>query len=130
MSDSIHQEIVFAAAPARIYGALMDSGEHAAFTANGAAEISREVGGAFSTHGGHILGRNIELVPDQRIVQAWRVKDWPDGMYSVIRFELKEEGQTTRLVFDHWGAPEDQRDHLADGWTARYWEPLQKYLAS
>ncbi len=128
MSDSIHQEVVFPAGPARVYEALMDSGEHAAFTANGAAEISREVGGAFSTHGGHILGRNLELVPDRRIVQAWRVKDWPEGMYSVIRFELKDEGGKTRLVFDHWGAPDDQRDHLAEGWKQRYWEPLGAYL--
>jgi uncharacterized protein YndB with AHSA1/START domain len=128
MSEPIHQEVVFNAAPARIYEVLMDSGEHAAFTANGAADISREAGGAFSTHGGHITGRNIELVPGRRIVQAWRVKGWPDGMYSVVRFELQGEGDRTRLVFDHWGAPDDQRAHLAEGWTARYWEPLRKYI--
>ena len=130
MSEPIHQEVVFAAAPARIYAALMDSGEHAAFTANGAAEISREPGGAFSTHGGHITGRNIELVPGRRIVQAWRVQGWPDGMYSVIRFELNDEDGQTRLVFDHWGAPDDQAAHLAEGWNTRYWEPLRAFLAS
>ena len=52
MSEPIHQEIGFAAAPARLYEALMDSGEHAAFTANGAAEISREAGGALRQLGG------------------------------------------------------------------------------
>jgi uncharacterized protein YndB with AHSA1/START domain len=106
----------------------MDSHQHGEFTANGAAEISREVGGAFSTHGGYIEGRNVELVPNRRIVQAWRVKDWPEGMYSVIRFELTGDGDATRMVFDHWGTPEDAREHLAHGWHTRYWEPLQKYL--
>lgn len=107
----------------------MDSRQHAAFTANGDAEISREVGGAFSAHGGYIEGRNVELVPNRRIVQAWRVKDWPEGVYSVVRFELKDEGSATRIVFDHWGAPEDARDHLAEGWQARYWQPLAQYLS-
>lgn len=130
MSEPIHQEIVFNAAPARIYAALMDSAEHAAFTGNGAAEISPEAGGAFSTHGGQITGRTIELVPNRRIVQAWRVANWPEGMYSVIRFALEDADGGTRLVFDHWGAPDDQAAHLADGWTTRYWEPLRAYLAA
>jgi activator of HSP90 ATPase len=34
-------------------------------------QISREVGGAFSLFGGIIVGRHIELVPNERIVQAW-----------------------------------------------------------
>ena len=130
MVDAIHQEVVLAAAPARVYQVLMDSVEHAAFTANGSADISREVGGAFSTHGGHITGRNIELDPGRRIVQAWRVRDWPEGVYSVIRFDLRDEEGKTRLVFDQWGAPGDQRAHLAEGWDARYWRPLRTYLES
>ena len=129
MSDAIHQEVLIEASPKRVYEALMDSRQHAEFTANGAAEISRAAGGAWSAHGGHITGRNIELVPDRMIVQAWRVKDWPAGVYSVVRFELNGEGDRTRLVFDQWGAPPEQREHLAQGWTARYWEPLRKYLS-
>lgn len=128
MSTPIHHEVSFQASPARVYAALMNADEHAAFTANGAAEISREAGGAFSTHGGQIVGRNIEIVPEQRIVQAWRVNNWPDGVYSLICFELHSEGDGTKLVFDHWGFPEGTRDHLDAGWTTRYWEPLRKYL--
>ena len=128
MSAPIHHELSFKASPARIFQALMDSHEHAAFTANGVADISREAGGAFSTHGGQIVGRNIEIVPDRRIVQAWRVSNWPDGVYSLIRFELAGDGGGTKLIFDHWGFPAEARDHLDAGWTARYWEPLRRYL--
>jgi uncharacterized protein YndB with AHSA1/START domain len=128
MSAPIHHEISFKASPARVFEALMDSDQHAAFTANGTAEISREAGGAFCAHGGQILGRNIEILPERRIVQAWRVSAWPDGVYSLVRFELTEEGEGTKLVLDHWGFPEGTRDHLDSGWTARYWEPLRKYL--
>lgn len=129
MSEPIHHEVVLPANPGRVYEALMDSKQHETFTANGAAEISPDVGGPFSAHGGAIAGRNIELVANRRIVQAWRVADWPEGVYSVIRYQLEEEeGGRTRLIFDQWGAPADQRDHLEEGWTVRYWEPLKKYL--
>jgi activator of HSP90 ATPase len=86
------------------------------------------VGGAFSLFGGHILGRQIELVPNQRIVQAWRTADWKPGVYSIAKFELAEEGSETRIVFDHTGFPAGQAAHLAEGWVGNYWAPLTKYL--
>ena len=92
------------------------------------AEINREVGGAFSLFGGHIVGRTVELVPNQRIVQAWRVVTWPEGVYSIVKFELKAQGSGTHLVFDHTGFPEGLHDHLAEGWESNYWALLKKYL--
>jgi activator of HSP90 ATPase len=127
MSQPIHQEVVFDATPKQIYEALMSAEQHSAFT-GGAAEIERDVGGAFSCYGGQLQGRNVELVPDQRIVQAWRVAAWDDGVYSIVKFELRPEGDQTRLVMDHAGVPEPHREHIDGGWHARYWEPLRAYL--
>ena len=85
MSTTIHQANTFKARPKRIYDILMSSREHAAMTANGSAKVSRKEGGAFYCHGGWIGGRNVELVPGKRIVQAWRAKNWPKGIYSLGR---------------------------------------------
>jgi activator of HSP90 ATPase len=132
MTGPIHQEITFKASPKRVYDALLDSKAFGAFTGR-AAEIDREPGGAFSCFGGFITGRTIELVPDRRIVQAWRVGNWPEGTYSIVRFELLAQGSETRLIMDHAGFPEELRSHLAGeqadgGWHRQYWEPLRKYL--
>ncbi|MCA9666334.1 MAG: SRPBCC domain-containing protein [Myxococcales bacterium] len=124
---SIHQEVELAATPHAVYEALMDQSQHAALT-GGAATISREVGGAFSCHDGQIVGRHIELVPDQRIVQAWRVSAWPEGVYSIVRFELEAAGAGTKLVLDHDGFPEGAGEMLAQGWQMRYWDALGKKL--
>ncbi len=129
MSDVIHQEIELSAAPARIYEALMDSAQHGAFT-GGPAQMSPDEGGAFSCHDGRIVGRNLELVPGARIVQAWRVAGWEPGLFSVVRMELRPEGQGTRLVLDHSGVPVEHREHIALGWQARYWQPLAEFLAA
>jgi activator of HSP90 ATPase len=126
-SITIHQEIDFTVDPSRVYEALLDSKQFTAFSGR-PAEINRELGGAFSVFGGHIIGRNLELVPNQRIVQAWRVVTWPDGAYSIARFELKAQGAGTHLVLDHIGFPEGLRDHLAEGWEQNYWSLLRKYL--
>src|SRR5436305_1879408 len=111
----IHQEIDLNASRQKVYEALLDAKQFTAFSGR-AAEINREVGGAFSVFKGHIIGRNVELVPNQRIIQAWRVVTWPEGAWSIARFDLQPNGTGTRVVFDHTGFPEGLRDHLAQGW--------------
>jgi len=67
----LHQEVDIKANRQRIYDALLDSKQFTVFS-GAPAEIKREAGGTFSLFGGLILGRNIELIPHDRIVQAWR----------------------------------------------------------
>lgn len=126
-SIRIHHEIDFNASPQRIYEALLDAKQFTVFSGKH-AEINREVGGAFSLFDGHIVGRNVELIPNKRIVQAWRTNDWPEGIYSIVRFELTPQGSGTHIVFDHVGFPEGLHDHLAEGWNGHYWQPLKKYF--
>ena len=141
-AEAIHQEVVFKASRKRVYESLTDAKQFdkvvqlSAAMQSGMApktkptEVGREAGGAFSAFGGYITGRQIELVPGERIVQAWRVGSWVPGAYSIAKFVLTEQGSDTKLVFDHTGFPQGEAQHLAEGWKANYWEPLKKFLAS
>jgi len=126
---AVHQEVDFKANPGRIYEALLDAKQFAAFTKD-TAEIQRQPGGAFKLFGGRIEGRTIELAQNLRIVQAWRASDWKAGFYTVIRFDLAARGAGTHLIFDQAGFLEDQAEWktLDEGWPRMYWEPLRKYL--
>jgi uncharacterized protein YndB with AHSA1/START domain len=139
-AESIHQEPIIKASRSRVYEALTEAKQfdkivllsgvmQTMHVADKPAEISREVGGPFSLFGGYITGRHVELVPNERIVQAWRAGAWPAGIYSIARFDLVEQGSGTRIVFDHTGFPEGAAESLASGWKAHYWEPMQKLLA-
>jgi activator of HSP90 ATPase len=125
---AIHHEEDFTAAPQRIYEALLDAKQFSAMTASPGSEINREVGGTFAIFGGHIIGRQLQLTPNRLIVQAWRVVDWAEGIYSIARFELSGQGPGTRLKFDHTGFPPELAEHLEDGWREHYWSTLRKYL--
>ncbi|HLO12442.1 MAG TPA: SRPBCC domain-containing protein [Pseudoneobacillus sp.] len=128
MITTIHQEIVLKASPTKVYEALTDAQQFSTVTGGAPTEISKEVGGAFTLFGGYIEGRHIELVPGQRIVQAWRPTGWEKGLYSIVRFELIEQGEETLVKFDHTGVPEDQIAHLEKGWGENYWKPLEQFL--
>ncbi len=124
---ALHQEIPIKAAPQRIYEALLDSKKFAAFS-GAPAEIDAKEGGAFAMFAGQILGRNVELVANQRIVQAWRPTHWDAGFYSIVEFQLKPQDAGTLVILDHKGFPEGDFDHLTEGWNGHYWEPLKRYF--
>jgi activator of HSP90 ATPase len=139
-AEAIHQENTFKASRKRVYEALtvseqfdqvieISGAKKSTVLGTKPTRISAEAGGAFEIFGGHIVGRQVELAPNQRIIQAWRVVDWEPGVYSIARFELEEQGDGTRIVFDHTGFPKGLAAHLAEGWRLHYWEPLAKFLA-
>jgi activator of HSP90 ATPase len=139
--DAIHQEISFKAPRNRVYTLLTDAREFQKVVAvsgavesgkvkaNIPAQIGREAGAAFSIFGGFVGGRIIELVPNTRLVQAWRPQDWPPGVYSIVKFEMLDQGPGTLLVFDQTGFPVSDADQLAQGWKMNYWQPMAKVLA-
>ena len=132
---TIHQEIYFNVTPQQVYQALLSSKQFSdctkksfnMFTAT-SAKIDPTEGGIFSVFDGHIIGRILELVPNQRIVEAWRVVDWPAGVYSIAKFEFKTQGSGTQLIFDHIGFPDGLKEHLTIGWQQHYWDAMTKYF--
>jgi activator of HSP90 ATPase len=138
-AESIHQEPVFKASRARLYAALTDAKQfdrvvQLSNALHGRAPkrptaISPSEGGAFTLFGGYITGRQVQLVPDELIVQAWRSAGWGLGQYSIARFELKDHGEGSMILFDHGGFPNGEAQHLAAGWQANYWTPLARLLS-
>ena len=124
---ALRQEADFAAPPHRVYEALLDEKQFTSFS-GAPAKIDRAEGGTLSLFGGAIVARNVELVADKRIVQAWRDSDWAPGIYSIAKFELTPRGAGTHLVMDQTGFPAGQFSDLDPGWREHYWEPMKKFL--
>src|SRR5580698_4210615 len=101
---TIRQSVFFDAPPMEVYETLMDSGRHESFSGK-PASISREPGGAFKAFGEHISGFNLALLPGERIVQAWRARDWWPDHYSIVTFELRVVEDGTELQFTQIGVP-------------------------
>ena len=132
---TIHQEVNFKATSTQLYETLLSSRKFSqcikkSFNSfsDTSAHIDAKVGGALSLFDGHIIGRILELVPNRRIVEAWRVVDWPAGVYSVAKFEFTSNETGTHLVFDHVGFPQGLKNHLAMGWQQHYWDALNAYF--
>jgi len=126
-TKEIKQSVIFKAKPHVVYEMLMDSKKHAKFT-GAPAKISRDVQGSFTAYGDYIEGKNLELVPDKKIVQKWRGSEWPEKHYSVTTFELNPTKDGTQLIFTQKGVPEEYYDAIFNGWIEHYWEKMKKTL--
>jgi activator of HSP90 ATPase len=124
---TIRQSVTFKASAHEVYEALMDSGKHGRFT-EAKATISRKVGGKFSVWEGQIEGVNLELVPDGKVVQSWRMDDWPEGHFSKATFQFEESDGKTKLTFVQTGVPEEFYEDIKQGWRDYYWEPMKEML--
>jgi len=126
-NKTIRQSATFRVSPHEVYEVLMDAKKHSELTGS-EVQIDRNVGSEFSVYGGDIQGINLELVPDQKIVQSWRYSDWPEGHYSKATILLKEIPNGTRLTFTQTEVPDEFFEDIAQGWKDYYWEPMKEML--
>jgi len=126
-TKTIRQRIFIKASPHDVYETLIDSRKHARLV-GAQASISRKEGGKFQVYDGEISGVNLELKPDQKIVQQWRIETdcWPKEHYSKATITLTEVDGGTRLTFTQAGVPEECYDNVRQGWYDYYWTPMQE----
>ena len=126
-TKNLQQSVIIKSTPRKVYETLMDSRKHSKFT-GARARMSRKIGGKFTAFGSYIRGMNLDLVPNKRIVQAWRGSDWPKGHYSIATFSLKRIKGGTRLVFSQIGIPDREYKGINQGWRDYYWNPMKEMI--
>ena len=120
---------VMPASPAEIYRAWLDSIAHSEMT-GGEATMSDEVGADMSAWDGYITGRNLELVPGERIVQSWRTTEFDDEFEdSIVTILLQETEDGTLLTLEHSNVPDEHKSYEEGGWQSNYFEPMIVYFS-
>ena len=114
--------------PQTIYAAWLDSAAHSAMTGGG-AQVSAVVAEPFSAWDGYISGRNLELVPDAKIVQSWRTVEFADSdPDSHLEINLESAGGGTKLTLRHSNLPAHGTQYES-GWEESYFEPMRSHFA-
>lgn len=120
---------IIPASPQEIYEAWLDSAAHSEMT-GAEARMSDEIGGQVSAWDGYITGRNLELVPHERIVQSWRTTEFADEHGdSIITVILEDDDEGTLLTLVHSNVPEGQTSYEESGWQEHYFEPMAEFFS-
>jgi uncharacterized protein YndB with AHSA1/START domain len=112
-----------------IYEAWLDSLAHTEMTGSEAV-MSDAVGAEVAAWDGYISGRNLELVPGERIVQSWRTTAFDEEHEdSIVTVTLEEVEDGTLLTLVHSQVPDGQTSYQEGGWEKHYFEPMKAYFA-
>jgi activator of HSP90 ATPase len=129
MKNSFTLGATFPVSQAVLYKAWLSGEEHTKFTGN-AAKINPKLNGKFTAWDGYISGKNIELLPDRKIVQSWRTTEFPDGSPdSTVEILFEKRGTGTKLTVRHSGIPFGQADGYKQGWKDYYFKPMKVYFS-
>ena len=112
-----------------IYDAWLDSVAHSEMT-GGKASMSDDIDAEVSAWDGYISGRNLELIPGERIVQSWRTTQFSDEHEdSIITLTFEEAEDGTLITLVHSNVPDEQTSHELGGWQEYYFRPMKEYFA-
>jgi len=81
-----------------------------------------QVGGKFQIFDGNVLGEYVKLDQPKQVVQKWRLKQWPEGHYSLqeINFDQNDIDQVTNMRVLWTGVPVGQEDVVKRNWEGYY----------
>ncbi len=127
MTLAFEVSAIILSTPEKIYQAWLDSKQHGEMT-GGAADVSAVEGEAFQAWDGYIQGKNLNLIPNQRIVQSWRTSEFEDSEEdSRLEILLEEAEGGTKLTIKHSNLPAHGGQYEA-GWDESYFQPMKIYF--
>ena len=113
----------FRAPASELYQTFTDPQRISAFT-RAAPKLweGAKKGGKFELFGGNVAGEYLELVEPTKIVQSWRLDQWPKGHFSrlEINFDQNDVDNVTVMRVSWSGVPVGQEEVTKRNWGEYY----------
>jgi uncharacterized protein YndB with AHSA1/START domain len=113
-----------AAPPEDVYRALTNAATIKLWTGED-AEMSDVPGSEFSLWEGSIEGKNLEFVPDKKIVQQWYFGE--ESTESIVTLLLHPNGPGTSVELRHTNIPDQEFEDIVEGWNSSYFGSLMEF---
>lgn len=85
-------------------------------------------GGKFELFGGNVVGEYKELDEPKKIVQSWRLQQWPAGHYSTLEidFDQNDVDSVTIMRVNWTGVPVGQEEVTKENWQNYYVHSIKR----
>lgn len=126
MNKAIEQTIMLKdTTAAELFDIFLNPEKHAQLHGGTETIISRKEGARFSLMNGHLRGKNLMIVPNKMIVQAWRGDVWNDGdIDSVLTLVFSNTVDGAQIDMVHACTP----TQFTELWDTVYWQPIRAYV--
>ncbi len=90
------------------------------------AVMPAEPGSEFSLWDGDISGRNIEFIPDSKVVQEWYFGDQTER--SIVTISIQPFREDSQVTVDHTNIPDEDFEDIAEGWREYYIGAITRFF--
>ena len=90
------------------------------------AKMKDDPGFEFSLWNGDIVGRNIEVEPENLLIQEWYFGDQTEQ--SIVTFKLFEQGKKIQVDLTHTNIPDEAFEDICQGWEEYYLGNIKEFL--
>ncbi|ORY83212.1 activator of Hsp90 ATPase [Protomyces lactucae-debilis] len=100
-TSSIAETFEFQTLAKELYTTFIDPARLAAWT-RAQPNIDARKGGQYQLFNGNVEGEFLDLQENEKLVQTWRLKDWPAGHYATLTmtFDQGLDGTNLRMVME------------------------------
>lgn len=121
--STVTDESEYRTTAAELYTTFTDPQRITAFTRSAPLVFEgARPGGKFELFGGNVSGEYTELESPTRIVEKWRLAQWPAGHYSTLKIQFKQNDvdAVTVMRVDWEGVPVGQEEVTKRNWGEYY----------
>jgi len=90
------------------------------------AKMSTEPGSEFSLWEGDIEGKNLEFIPDRKIVQEWYFGDQQEK--SIVTINIFPDRDDSSVTVEHSNIPDDEFKNISEGWKEHYFDAITNFF--
>lgn len=94
----------------------------------GPAVMSAEEGFEFSLWDGDIIGKNLKVVPNERLVQEWYFGEEEEELKSIVTIKLWEKKSNTSVELSQTNIPDEAYENIVEGWNEAYFGAIKALL--
>ena len=90
------------------------------------AVMSEEEGSEFSLWEGDITGRNIQFIPNHKVVQEWFFGDQTEK--SLVTIIIEPDRENSKVTVEHTNIPDEDFADIAEGWREYYFGAINNFF--
>ncbi len=90
------------------------------------AKMDDKEGTEFSLWEGDIVGKNLEIKKNRKIVQEWYFGEQNER--SIVTIELFEDKKGTHVKLTHTNIPDMAYENMKEGWNQFYFANLKRFF--
>ena len=89
------------------------------------AVMDENIGTEFSLWEGNIVGKNLEIEKNKKIVQQWYFGDQSEE--SIVTIKLFPDKKGTQVELIHKNIPDEDFENIKEGWNEYYFGAIKEF---